>query len=165
MPGEEGGITVEDNDAFQNHLRFLETTGVSDINTAFRLLREAFLTQPESTAKWNETAEMMHGIEPQNPLEGLLVTQMIGAHNMSMEFARRAMIQDQYFDARNKYASMANKMMKTFAMQAEALHKLRNGGKQTVIVKHQQVNVNDQAQAIVGNVQQEGEGGNKKNGG
>jgi hypothetical protein len=43
------------------------------------------------------------------------------------------------------------KLARTYAAQMEALRKHRNGGKQTIVVQH--VNVEDGGQAIVGNVQ------------
>ncbi|MGY8814573.1 MAG: hypothetical protein ACKVHQ_07610 [Gammaproteobacteria bacterium] len=47
--------------------------------------------------------------------------------------------------------------MRTFTAQAECLNKYRTGGKQTIQVKH--VNVNEGGQAIVGNVQGGGANG------
>ena len=52
-----------------------------------------------------------------------------------------------------------NKLARTFAAQVEALRKHRTGGKQTVTVQH--VNVSDGGQAIVGNVQAGGRGGDE----
>jgi len=45
---------------------------------------------------------------------------------------------------------MANKLLRAFAMQTEALAKLKRGGEQTVRVEH--VHVHPGAQAIVGAV-------------
>ncbi len=49
----------------------------------------------------------------------------------------------------NEYTKLA----RTYAAQMEALRKHRNGGKQTVVVQH--VNVEGGGQAIVGTVQRE----------
>ena len=53
-----------------------------------------------------------------------------------------------------------NKLCRTYSAQMEALRKHRNGGKQTVVVQH--VNVNDGGQAIVGNVETGGRGNGEK---
>ena len=59
---------------------------------------------------------------------------------------------------------MAVKLLRTFALQAEALAKLRRGGEQTVRVEH--VHVYPGGQAVVGNVTHHGRpgrGGAEKN--
>ena len=64
---------------------------------------------------------------------------------------------EQYFDARVNYMNLANKFMRTFTSQIEALNKHRGKGQQKVIVEH--VHVNAGGQAIVGNVTKTGGGG------
>jgi hypothetical protein len=55
---------------------------------------------------------------------------------------------------------MANKLLRAFAMQAEALAKLKRGGEQTVRVEH--FHVHEGAQAIIGAVQGGGGGIDEK---
>ncbi len=57
------------------------------------------------------------------------------------------------------YDRAYNKLARTYMAQMEALRKHRNGGKQTVVVQH--VNVEDGGQAIVGNVVTGGAGNGK----
>ena len=101
---------------------------------------------------------ILQGIKPQDEIEGMLAVQMVGVHNMAMEAMRLAMIPDQYPEARDCNANRANKLLKTFALQLEALKKYRTGGQQKMTVEH--VHVNKGGQAIVGSVTQK-EGGHK----
>jgi hypothetical protein len=101
---------------------------------------------------------ILQGINPQDEIEGMLAVQMVGVHNMAMDAMRSVMIPDQYPEARNWNANRANKLLKTFAAQVEALKKYRTGGQQKMTVEH--VHVHKGGQAIVGSVTQ-GEGGHK----
>ena len=101
---------------------------------------------------------ILQGIKPQDEIEGMLAVQMVGVHNMAMEAMRLVMIPDQYPEARDCNANRANKLLKTFALQLEALKKYRTGGQQKMTVEH--VHVNKGGQAIVGSVTQR-EGGRK----
>jgi hypothetical protein len=101
---------------------------------------------------------ILQGIKPQDEIEGMLAVQMVGVHNMVMDAIRLAMISDQYPDARDRNTNRANKLLKTFALQLEALKKYRTGGQQKMTVEH--VHVNKGGQAIVGSVTQR-EGGRK----
>lgn len=93
---------------------------------------------------------ILQGIKPQDEIEGMLAVQMVGVHNMAMEAMRLVMIPDQYSEARDRNANMANKLLKTYALQVEALKKYRTGGQQKMTVEH--VHVNKGGQAIVGSV-------------
>jgi hypothetical protein len=101
---------------------------------------------------------ILQGIKPQDEIEGMLAVQMVGVHNMAMDAMKSAMISDQYPEARNWHANRANKLLKTFALQLEALKKYRTGGQQKMTVEH--VHVHKGGQAIVGSITQ-GEGGRK----
>jgi hypothetical protein len=101
---------------------------------------------------------ILQGIKPQDEIMGMLAVQMIGVHNMAMDAMKSAMISDQYPEAKNWHANRANKLLKTFALQLEALKKYRTGGQQKMTVEH--VHVHKGGQAIVGSVTQ-GEGGHK----
>jgi hypothetical protein len=101
---------------------------------------------------------ILQGIKPQDEIEGMLAVQMVGVHNTAMDAMRLVMISDQYPDARDRNTNRANKLLKTYALQVEALKKYRAGGQQKMIVEH--VHVHKGGQAIVGSVTQ-GEGGIK----
>jgi hypothetical protein len=104
---------------------------------------------------------ILQGIKPQDEIEGMLAVQMIGVHNMAMDAMKSVMISDQYPETRDCNANMANKLLKTFAAQIEALKKYRTGGQQKMTIEH--VHVHKGGQAIVGSVtQREGGSKNKK---
>lgn len=94
----------------------------------------------------------MAGMQPQDEIEGMLVTQMVGMHNASMECLRRAMIKEQSFEGRGQSLNNANKLSRTYAALLDSLSRYRGKGvsEQKVTVQH--VHVSDGGQAIVGNV-------------
>jgi hypothetical protein len=103
-------------------------------------------------AATNMAMAILNGIQPQNEIEAMLVVQMIGVHNVAMAAIRRGMLKDQTFVGIQANADRATKMLRTFAVQMEALKKYRTGGQQKTIVEN--VNVNEGGQAIVGTVNQ-----------
>jgi len=100
-------------------------------------------------------------MKPQDELEGMLIAQMVGAHNAAMECHRRAMLPEQPFVGRSEALTQANKLSRTFATLLEALNRHRGKGQQKVTVEH--VHVHAGGQAVVGVVEtQPGAGGLKK---
>jgi hypothetical protein len=96
----------------------------------------------------NMAMAILNGIQPQDEM----AVQMIGVHNVAMAAIRRGMLKDQTFVGIQANADRATKMLRTFAVQMEALKKYRTGGQQKTIVEN--VNVNEGGQAIVGTVNQ-----------
>ena len=88
------------------------------------------------------------GIGPRDELEGMIVAQLLAAHNAAMECYRRAMIRDQTFEGRRESLSQANKLCRTYAVLLDALNRHRGKGQQKVTVEH--VHVHQGGQAIVG---------------
>jgi hypothetical protein len=99
-------------------------------------------------------------IQAANSLERMLVHQMATAHKVAMTMAAKAndfasSIQSWDPQARQQVQSIeaarmagsAARMMETFQRGALTLERLRNGGKQTVVVQH--VAVSDGGQAVV----------------
>lgn len=83
---------------------------------------------------------------PNNPVETALLIQMAACHRASMTMVRgvqTAPRRDQQADS----VRLMNQTMRTFAAQAEALHKLRTGGKQQVEVRY--VYVDARTQTVV----------------
>ena len=115
-----------------------------------------FVEQTGLAAACNYAVALLHGIGPQDPLEGLLGVQMIGTHNLAMKFLRLAAVQNQTFEGHDANVNRAAKLLRVFAAQVEALTKYRGKGQQKVEVKH--VHVHEGGQAIVGNVSQGGGG-------
>jgi hypothetical protein len=84
------------------------------------------------------------GIDPQDPVEGMLSAQMIAANAAVLDLYRRAWIPGQSFEASTRYLALAEKAARTLARLSEALDRHRGKGQQQV--KHVTVNA-DQAVA------------------
>ncbi len=101
---------------------------------------------------------VIKGIEPRDEVEAMLAAQMAAVHMASMTFARR-LAHVENIPQQDAAERAFNKLVRTFAMQVEALKRYRTGGEQKVTVQH--VNVSEGGQAIVGNVSQ-GRGAEEK---
>jgi len=113
-------------------------------------LWRGFSDLDKETHQINATLDAMKGMKPQDPLEGMLIAQLIATHNAAMECYRRAMIPEQAFEARREALNQANKLSRTYAALTEALDRHRGKGQQRITVEH--VNVQAGGQAIVGAV-------------
>src|ERR1700752_779719 len=92
-----------------------------------------------------------------DPIEGMLTSQMVVAHEAALDMYRRAWAQPpEYFDARCRYLQMADKAQRTLAILTERLDRHRGAGQQQITVKHVTVNADN---AIVGDVNQAPGGG------
>lgn len=89
-------------------------------------------------------------INPRDAIEGMLATQMIATHFMSMRMNRCAMHHEQTPEGIEKNVNRAIKLQRTYAAQMEALNKYRTKGQQTIQVQH--VNVEAGGRAVVGNL-------------
>jgi hypothetical protein len=100
----------------------------------------------------------LENIAPVDCLESMLVTQMIGLHEMAIRLMKR-------YEANNRTGhspselDLAAKLMRTFAGHVETLNRHRGKGQQKVTVEH--VTVNQGGQAIVGNVNAQGRRGDE----
>lgn len=84
----------------------------------------------------NEALQLVVGMEPQNPTEAMLATQMAAVHLAAMDAARRMHRTPIDIDVVAVNAKVLNNLMRTFALQAEAMKKLKGGGQQKVVVEH-----------------------------
>lgn len=89
-------------------------------------------------------------IKPRDAVERMLAVQMAATH-VALIRAGRWMANADTLAKLDAYTNGYNKLARTYTAQMEALRKHRNGGKQTVVVQH--VNVEGGGQAIVGAVQ------------
>jgi len=145
-------------------VKLLEALGTPDSDLQNRLLDQVIQTvkgtvsdgvldKEKVASAYNHTMAILNGIQPQDELEAMLAVQMIGVHNVAMEYMAKATRTDRV-DFMNTYMNLATKSLRTFAAQMEALKKHRTGGQQKMIVEH--IHVNKGGQAIVGNVNQGG---------
>ena len=143
-------------DQAMNLVGLAEATGATDLDLVKHLINQSSSVVPgtaDRAAKSNAVVAALHGIRPQNELEGLLAVQMVACHNMALECANRAMLPDQTSDGVYTNVNRVTKLMRTFTAQVEALQKLRGKtSQQKVTVEH--VHVNKGGQAIVGAVNQ-----------
>lgn len=95
-------------------------------------------------------------IRPRDVIEAMLITQMIGVHNMAMDMMGRAMRADPTSAGREARVYQAMKLLRTFTMQMDSFKNYRRKGQQKVTVEH--VNVNQGGQAIVGSITKGGGG-------
>src|ERR1700752_1626244 len=96
-------------------------------------------------------------LKPDDPIEGMLISQIVVAHEAALDMYRRAWSQPpEYFDARGRYLQMADKAKRPLAILTERLDRPRGAGQQQITVKHVTVNADN---AIVGDVNQAPGGG------
>ena len=108
---------------------------------------------PAHEDKLDWAVQHMASLKPQDAHESMLCQQMIALNTMAMDCTKRAMGEGQTFYTRDMHIKHATRLMNTFAKVSAALDKHRGKG-QTIVVKHQQVNVESGGQAIVGDVSQ-----------
>ena len=101
---------------------------------------------------------IVRDIAPRDGIERMLAVQMATTHVAMIRQGGR-MANAEHLSQFEAHERAYNKLARTYAAQVEALRKPRNGGQQTVTVQH--VNVSDGGQAIVGNVQHGGRGGDE----
>jgi len=107
----------------------------------------------------------VHSLGARDGLEALLAVQMVGVHSLAMKFLATAALKDQTDYGVEASINRANRLLRTFATQVEALKKYRSKGEQHCTVEH--VHVHSGGQAVVGAVTATGQGrgeGNKGNG-
>ncbi|MEE9611334.1 MAG: hypothetical protein V3W19_08780 [Desulfatiglandales bacterium] len=155
----------EDPDLFPAKL--MQSFGTTDMDLTNRLLNQVAYTVPwvkHDANDYNYVVSALHGINPRDELEGLLAVQMVGVHNLAMNFMRLAVAKDQTTDGMNNNVSRVTKLLRTFVAQVEALNNYRGKGQQKVVVEH--VHVHKGGQAVVGavNVNKTGEGGGSDRG-
>jgi hypothetical protein len=87
----------------------------------------------------------MIDMKPADPIEGILISQLMAANQASLSMYRRAWAQpSEYFEARTRYLALADKAARTVAVLTERLDQHRGRGQQQITVKHVTVNA-DQA--------------------
>lgn len=83
--------------------------------------------------------------------------QMVGVHSLAMKFLATAAMEGQTTEGLELSTNCANRLLRTFTAQVEALKKYRSKGEQHCTVEH--VHVHSGGQAVVGAVTATGRGG------
>jgi len=96
----------------------------------------------------NAALAMVEGAKPRSEIECALVMQMACAHTAAMAVLSR--LGGAHGGGRNvaMMSTAASKLMRTYAMQAETLRRLRHGGSQYMRIEH--VQISEGAQAVFG---------------
>jgi hypothetical protein len=101
----------------------------------------------------NSALAIVEAVKPENELEAAFAVQLAGNHALTMEMLAKAKNTDAV-DRIQLYGNLAVKLQRTFAVQVEALAKLRRGGEQ--VVKY--VHVHEGGQAVVAGTINQGGG-------
>jgi hypothetical protein len=89
-------------------------------------------------------------IAPADPIEGMLIAQLMAANEAALSMYRRAWSQpNEYFEARTKYLALADKAARTVVLLTERLDHHRGRGQQQITVKHVTTNNVTADQAII----------------
>lgn len=97
--------------------------------------------------KMTAIQQVLLELNPTDPFEGMIVSQMIVLNHQAMDYMARA-LHAEYAKNQDRYINNATKLMRLWNEKLESLNKHRRKGEQRVVVQH--VNVNDGGQAIVG---------------
>src|SRR5712672_1569184 len=89
-------------------------------------------------------------IAPADPIEGILIAQLMAANEASLAMYRKGWQQPpEYFQARTKYLQLADKAARTVVLLTERLDHHRGRGQQQITVKHVTTNNVTADQAII----------------
>jgi hypothetical protein len=114
------------------------------------LIARALPFNPKNTEAISQAGSaVMAGIvdmKPGDPVEGILIAQLVVANEAALDLYRRAWACDpnRHFEAHTKYLQLADKASRTAALLTERLDQRRGRGQQQITVKHVTVNA-DQA--------------------
>ncbi len=96
----------------------------------------------------NAAIAAIDAIGPQDVVESMLAAQMVGTHNAAMRMLARLTVHQPLIEVADSLSNRANKLMRTFAAQVEALNRHRSRGKQQIVVQHVHVTADKAAIAI-----------------
>jgi hypothetical protein len=136
-------------------LRFFGGSLADDWN--MRLLNNVGSSVPvtqSNTKSSNEAitavCNAMVDMAPADPIEGILIGQIVAANKASLAMYRKGWAQPpEYFAARTKYLQLADKAARTVMMLTERLDHHRGRGQQQITVKHVTTNNVTADQAII----------------
>ena len=163
---EKGGVVqlLPDHPDFAvGHILLMEALGTTELDFLNGLLGQ--LASAGSRGKsvdesgLNFMLSVVKGIEPKDQVETMLAAQMAAVHMATMTSARLLNHVENIAQLDSNERAF-NKLARTFAAQVEALKRYRTGGEQRMTVEH--VHVHQGGQAIVGTVNQGGEGRKQK---
>jgi len=129
--------------------------------TAKRIKETAMSFEVEGAMAMNQAIASLAEIAPRDGIEGMLASQMIATHEMSMIMARRS-VASKTIDTIESAVNLTAKLNRSFTAQMDALQRYRTKGQQKIVVEHQQVTVESGGQAVIGDVHHGGGGKKEK---
>jgi hypothetical protein len=123
------------------------------------------MDQKEKERVLNAILDTLHALKPNDEIEGMLIMRLISLNSQISKFMTLSVIEDQSIEGGDLFINRSAKLIRLYNETLEALMRYRRKGVQNVFVQHQHVNVNNGGQAMVGNFQAGGGGGNKNSGG
>lgn len=100
--------------------------------------------------------QQLTSIHPKDAVESMLAQQMIALNSMMMKSSKLALANGQTVAGWEMHVKLATRLSNAFANVSAAMDKHRGKGHQTIVVKHQQVNIESGGQAVVGDVHHTG---------
>jgi len=124
-----------------------------DFNDMLKAQAEGGVWQDTSSAMINDRrVEGVWGaiaeLDPADPIEGMLITQIVSTHNAAMQCFTQAQDNSLSFERQCEYRKDASRLMRSFNQSVEALNRYRGKGRQHITVER--VNVSHGGQAVVG---------------
>jgi hypothetical protein len=166
-PPKPADIATADGEPHTSEVARLAAFGTTSSDFCSRTLQELLeagcrgtQSQPFTEVDVNGALAAMHGIAPRDEIEGMLATQMIAVHSAAMRTLRQ-LKGSETIPQQDSNGNLAVKLLRTYAMQMEALQRYRGKGEQKMTVEH--VHVYQGGQAIVGAVHR-GAGGRTQTG-
>lgn len=125
------------------------------LNMVFKQVNETYFANDNLQEVADNILGHINSIKPQDHIELMLVTQMIATHNAAMRnfqlsVRRAGRAEYKSLELGNANLNLANKLMRTYTIQMEALNRYRGKGQQKMTIEH--VNINSGGQAVIGNV-------------
>jgi hypothetical protein len=97
------------------------------------------IDQNDEAVAIKATTALYHGMidmKPADPVEGIIISQLMVANQASLAMYQRAWAQaPEYFEARTKYLALADKAARTVVLLTERLDHHRNRGQQKIVVQ------------------------------
>jgi hypothetical protein len=153
-PSQAAKLPEKVTDVDEDLAKFLQTFATTDPDLALVLALQAFASvggpRTDNRLTHRGTKAAVHSLGARDGLEALLAVQMVSTHNLAMTFLASAAMQVQTPAGVELFANSANRLLRTFAAQVEALKTYRSKGEQKVAVEH--VHIHRGGQAIVGAV-------------
>lgn len=134
--------------------KLMEAFGTANIGVSYSLMTQLVnALSPDGLADTkvcNNALAMAYNIRPRDEIEGMLISQMIATHQLSMDNLRQAGKSEMPSESRSMFTNSSTKLSRTYIAQMEALQRYRGKGEQKMTVEH--VHINAGGQAIIGNV-------------